>query len=232
MKTTTILRTLFWLIPAIQAFSTTSFPPQYYESFVGYSSRLLFLHPGRAGTGDGWVDPAAPVNSVESLEKTLRKSIDGQEFHKRLSILGSTGSIGTQTLEIVDACGSHFTVDALSAGTNVELMAQQVKKYQPKIVSMATAEAATALKDLLIAMHVPPPEILCGKEGIVAVATVDTSDTVVTGIVGAAGLQPTMEAIKSGKDIALANKETLISGGPLINPLLQQYGVEMVRTWA
>jgi 1-deoxy-D-xylulose-5-phosphate reductoisomerase len=145
--------------------------------------------------------------------------------------LGSTGSIGTQTLEIVDACPDNFVVDALSAGTNVELMTQQVLKYSPKVASMSTPEAAKELKRRLQDEGCKSmPLILSGQEGIVAAATVDTADTVVTGIVGAAGLEPTIEAIKMKKDIALANKETLISGGPVINPLVEKYGINMVRS--
>lgn len=187
---------------------------------------------GSLGTGAGWIDPSAPVNSEASLRKTLAKSLEGStDFQKRLSILGSTGSIGTQTLQIVDACPNNFVVDALSAGTNAKLMAEQVWKYQPKVASMATPEAAAQLKQLLVESNCPNlPEIVWGDDGIVAAATVASACTVVTGIVGAAGLKPTIEAIKLKKDIALANKETLISGGPVINPLVEEYGVNMVSS--
>jgi 1-deoxy-D-xylulose-5-phosphate reductoisomerase len=189
---------------------------------------------------NGWIDPAAPVNTAESLRHTVRKALfddaasgpGGQNViqPKRLSLLGSTGSIGTQTLDIVDACPEYFTVDALAAGTNVDLMAQQVRKYSPQVVTMGTADAAQRLKEDLKA-NPPPvmPTITFGDEGLVEAATVATADTVVTGIVGAAGLLPTIEAIKLGKDIALANKETLISGGPVINPLVTKHRVNMVR---
>ncbi|KAL3944390.1 MAG: hypothetical protein SGBAC_001514 [Bacillariaceae sp.] len=184
---------------------------------------------GSKGTGEGWIDPSAPVNSEASLKLTLEKSLEGSKFQKRLSLLGSTGSIGTQTLDIVDACPDNFVVDALSAGNNAELMAEQVMKYNPKIASLATPEAAAELKDRLKAAGCKKmPEILHGDDGILAAATIDTADTVVTGIVGAAGLKPTIEAIKLKKDIALANKETLISGGPVINPLVEEYGINML----
>ena len=189
----------------------------------------LNLASGSTGTGEGWIDPSAPVNSEASLRLTLQKSLEGSKFQKRLSLLGSTGSIGTQTLEIVDACPENFVVDALSAGNNAKLMAEQVMKYKPKIASLSTPEAALELKERLIlagCQHMP--EIVHGDDGILAVATVDTADTVVTGIVGAAGLKPTIEAIKLKKDIALANKETLISGGPVINPLVKEYGINML----
>ena len=178
----------------------------------------------------GWIDPSAPVNSPASWKKTYETALEGANFQKRLSLLGSTGSIGTQTLDIVDACPDNFVVDALSAGTNVQLMTEQVLKYQPKIASLGTAEAAQQLKENLIAANCEiMPEIVWGSEGTVAAATVASADTVVTGIVGAAGLLPTIEAIKLKKDIALANKETLISGGPVINPLVEEYGINMVR---
>jgi len=189
------------------------------------------LLSGSKGTGEGWIDPSAPVNSEASLKKTIAKSLEGANFQKRLSLLGSTGSIGTQTLEIVDACPDNFVVDALSAGANAKLMAEQVLKYQPKVASLSTPEAAAELKERLVAAGCQNmPEIVHGEDGILRAATVSTADTVVTGIVGAAGLKPTIEAIKLKKDIALANKETLISGGPVINPLVEEYGINMVRT--
>ena len=184
---------------------------------------------GSKGTGEGWIDPSAPVNSEESLRLTLEKSLEGAQFQKRLSLLGSTGSIGTQTLDIVDACPDNFVVDALSAGGNAELMTEQVLKYKPKIASMSTPEAATELKERLVAAGCEEmPTVLHGDDGILAAATIDSADTVVTGIVGAAGLKPTIEAIKLKKDIALANKETLISGGPVINPLVKEHGINML----
>jgi 1-deoxy-D-xylulose-5-phosphate reductoisomerase len=197
---------------------------------VGGAAAFSAPNSGSKGTGEGWLKtPSAPVNSEASMKKTLAKSLEGANFQKRLSLLGSTGSIGTQTLEIVDACPDNFVVDALSAGNNAELMAEQVMKYSPKIASLATEEAAKELKERLLALGCQKmPEIMFGDEGILAAATVDTADTVVTGIVGAAGLKPTIEAIKLKKDIALANKETLISGGPVILPLVEKYGVNML----
>lgn len=158
---------------------------------IGATSALVPIS-GSKGTGEGWLkNPAAPVNSEASMKKTLDKALEGATFQKRLSLLGSTGSIGTQTLEIVDACPENFVVDALSAGNNAELMAEQVMKYQPKIASLATPEAADKLKEILKANNCENmPEIMHGEEGILASATVDSADTVVTGIVGAAGLKP------------------------------------------
>lgn len=187
------------------------------------------LANGSKGTGEGWVNPAAPVISEASLKKTLEESLKGASFKKRLSLLGSTGSIGTQTLDIVDKCPDNFVIDALSAGSNVKLMAKQIQKYKPKVASLETAEAANEVKEILRANNVQDmPEILWGEDGILACSTIDSADTVVTGIVGAAGLKPTIEAIKLKKDIALANKETLISGGPVILPLIEKYGINML----
>lgn len=204
-----------------------AFAPSTKSSLSSNSQLFNIANSGSTGTGEGWIDPSAPVNSKESLELTLSKSLEGSNFQKRLSLLGSTGSIGTQTLDIVDACPDNFVIDALSAGTNVDLMVEQCQKYQPKIASMATPEAAAAVKDALVGSGFTG-QVLSGDEGILAAATVDSADTVVTGIVGAAGLKPTIEAIKLKKDIALANKETLISGGPVINPLVEEYGVNML----
>jgi len=192
----------------------------FYYVFNGQSIPLFFFSR---------IDPCAPVNSEASMRKTLDEALKGASFKKRLSLLGSTGSIGTQTLQIVDACPENFEIDALSAGTNSALMADQVMQYKPKVAAMATKEAADDLAERLKAYGFDEmPEILFGDEGTVAAATVDSADTVVTGIVGAAGLLPTIEAIKLGKDIALANKETLISGGPVINPLVEKHGVNML----
>jgi 1-deoxy-D-xylulose-5-phosphate reductoisomerase len=201
------------------------------SSSSSFALSAALTKSGSKGTGEGWIDPCAPVNSEASLKKTLAKSLEGADFKKRLSLLGSTGSIGTQTLDIVDACPNNFVVDALSAGANSKLMAEQVLKYKPRIASMSTPEATAELRQRLVAANCRAedmPEILYGDDGILAAATIATADTVVTGIVGAAGLKPTIEAIKLGKDIALANKETLISGGPVINPLVEKYGVNMV----
>eukprot|EP00594_Rhizosolenia_setigera_P007654 CAMPEP_0178954214 /NCGR_PEP_ID=MMETSP0789-20121207/8862_1 /TAXON_ID=3005 /ORGANISM="Rhizosolenia setigera, Strain CCMP 1694" /LENGTH=486 /DNA_ID=CAMNT_0020635583 /DNA_START=132 /DNA_END=1592 /DNA_ORIENTATION=- len=220
---------LFLLVSSCLVVQSTSFTSN--AAFVS-NTKLNVVKPGSKGTGEGWLEqPAAPVGTAESLKKTLDESLKGSSFQKRLSLLGSTGSIGTQTLEIVDACPENFVVDALSAGTNSELMCDQVLKYKPKVVSMSTQKAAEDLKDRLQSAGLgkdSQPEIVFGDEGIEQVATIDSADTVVTGIVGAAGLNPTIEAIKLGKDIALANKETLISGGPVILPLIEKHQVNML----
>jgi len=118
-------------------------------------------------------------------------------------------------------------VVSISAGANVELLAQQIIEFRPKVVGLAAVEKEAELRDRLSAAGVPVPEIVVGPEGQTAVAVAPGADTVVTGVVGCAGLLPTIEAIKLGRTIALANKETLIAGGPVILPLLKQYGAKM-----
>ena len=133
---------------------------------------------------------------------------------KYISILGSTGSIGTQTLEIVKELPSKFKVVALSAGKNIDLLTKQVKTYQPEVIAIEDESLLLDLKNNISNLGLEkPPIILSGTKGINSVAGWDSADTVVTGIVGCAGLIPTMTAINAGKDIALANKETLIAAG-------------------
>jgi 1-deoxy-D-xylulose-5-phosphate reductoisomerase len=146
---------------------------------------------------------------------------------KAISLLGSTGSIGTQTLDIAAQYPDQFRVVALAAGQNVELLAQQVRQFRPQLVAICNAEKLADLKDA-IADLVPQPTLLAGDEGIVEVARFSEADVVVTGIVGCAGLLPTIAAIQAGKDIALANKETLIAGAPVVLPLIEQYGVKLL----
>ncbi|GBF99000.1 1-deoxy-D-xylulose 5-phosphate reductoisomerase [Raphidocelis subcapitata] len=146
---------------------------------------------------------------------------------KPFSVLGSTGSIGTQTLDIIAEFPDKFKLVALAAGSNVELLAEQVRKFQPKMVAIRDPSKVPLLKELI--KGVPQqPEILVGDEGAVEVARHPDCEAVVTGIVGCAGLLPTVAAIKAGKDICLANKETLIAGGPFVLPLANQYGVKIL----
>lgn len=146
---------------------------------------------------------------------------------KKISVLGSTGSIGTQTLDIVAQYPDQFQVVGLAAGNNVELLSAQVHQFRPEIVAICNKDHVCALKDSLSSLDYSPI-ILAGEEGIVEVAGYGDAESVVTGIVGCAGLLPTIAAIKAGKDIALANKETLIAGGPVVLPLLEKYGVKLL----
>lgn len=146
---------------------------------------------------------------------------------KAITLLGSTGSIGTQTLDIVTQYPDQFRIVGMAAGRNVELFAQQIRQFKPEIVAICDETKLEELK-AAIADLTPQPIILCGEDGIVEVARYGDSEVVVTGIVGCAGLLPTIAAIKAKKDIALANKETLIAGGPVVLPLIEEYGVKLL----
>jgi 1-deoxy-D-xylulose-5-phosphate reductoisomerase len=146
---------------------------------------------------------------------------------KPISILGSTGSIGTQTLDIVASHPDEFRVVGLAAGSNVELVARQIEEFQPEIVAIADESKLPELKSA-IAGFVHQPQLLAGQSGVVEVARYGDATSVVTGIVGCAGLLPTIAAIEAGKDIALANKETLIAGGPVVLPLVEKHNVKLL----
>ncbi|WP_298611820.1 1-deoxy-D-xylulose-5-phosphate reductoisomerase [uncultured Thermosynechococcus sp.] len=146
---------------------------------------------------------------------------------KALNLLGSTGSIGTQTLDIVAQYPDRFRVVGLAAGRNLGRLIPQIRQFQPEIVSIADPNQLPELEAALADLP-QKPHLVAGEAGIAAVAAYGDADVVVTGIVGCAGLVPTIAAIKAGKDIALANKETLIAGGPVVLPLLQEYGVRLL----
>ena len=142
---------------------------------------------------------------------------------RTVSILGSTGSIGRQTLEVVEQL--PVRVAALTAGTNIELMAQQCRKFRPELAVMATAEAAQSLRDALGDQKI---RILSGMEGLLAAAEHEQADTVVTAVVGMLGLRPTLAAIAKKKRIALANKETLVCAGSLVMQAARACGAEII----
>ncbi len=141
---------------------------------------------------------------------------------KRLTILGSTGSIGTQTLEVVRAYKEDLEVTALAAGTNVELMEKQIREFHPKKAVMWNEAAAKELKERTADLDV---EIGFGMDGLLDISTLPETDVVLTAIVGMIGIRPTIAAIESGKTIALANKETLVTAGHIIMPLAKKMGV-------
>lgn len=144
---------------------------------------------------------------------------------KKIAILGSTGSIGTQTLDVVREHSDELQVVALAAGSNKERLKEQFKEFHPKLVSLSDEKKAQELKEELAGEQV---EVVCGMEGLIEVAGADSADVVVTAVVGMMGILPTMEAIKKGKDIALANKETLVTAGHLIIPMAKEYGVSIL----
>ena len=143
---------------------------------------------------------------------------------KKIAILGSTGSIGTQTLEIVRTNGD-LEVTALAAGNNIDLLEQQIREVRPKLAAVWKEERAAELKSRVRDMDI---EIVSGMDGLLSVAAEPESEILVTAIVGMIGILPTVEAIKAGKDIALANKETLVTAGHIIMPLAKERGVSIL----
>lgn len=143
---------------------------------------------------------------------------------KKVTILGSTGSIGTQTLDVVRN-NDDLEVVALVAGSNIDLIEKQIAEFHPRVVSIWEEEKALELKKRLKGSDV---EVLCGMEGMTACATISDVEIVVAAVVGMIGITPTIAAIKAGKDIALANKETLVTAGHIIMPLVKEYGVHLL----
>jgi len=144
---------------------------------------------------------------------------------KRVTILGATGSIGTQTLDVISQNSDDFEVVALTASESVEKMAELIQCFCPSYAVMKNEEKAEELRKLLPNHSC---EILYGMDGFVAVSTLPNVDVVVAAMVGMIGLRPVMEAIRAGKDIALANKETLVTAGHIIMPLAKEYGVSIL----
>ena len=142
---------------------------------------------------------------------------------KTISLLGSTGSIGRQTLEVVRELG--LSVGAMTANSQVDLMEKQVREFHPALAVMYNADAAKALRERLSDMDI---EVLSGPEGLLAAAKLPQADTVVTAVVGSVGLEPTLAAIQAKKRIALANKETLVCAGELVMKAADEYGAEIV----
>ncbi len=140
---------------------------------------------------------------------------------KRIAILGSTGSIGTQALEVIDSLNSQFEIVALSGGNNISLLKEQIIKYKPKYVCIKNEDNKSELKNL-------NTEILIGNEGLKEIVSVDEIDLVLVAVSGKIGLIPTIEAIKHKKDIALANKETLVTAGKIVMKLAEENGVKIL----
>ncbi len=145
---------------------------------------------------------------------------------KNISLLGATGSIGTSTLDVVRQHPERYRLVGLAAGNNIELLARQVAEFEPLLVSVAQADKLDALAALLPASW--RGQLCHGPEGAVAVAELAEADTVVSAIVGAAGLLPTMAAVEAGKDVALANKETLVMAGALVMERVRKNGVQLL----
>ena len=143
---------------------------------------------------------------------------------KTIAVLGSTGSIGTQTLEVARANGD-LKIAALAAGRNVKLLERQIREFSPRVVAVWEEEAARELKTAVSDLDV---KIVTGMDGLIEISTLPEVEVLVTAIVGMIGIRPTVEAIKAGKDIALANKETLVTAGHIIMPLAKKHGVKIL----
>lgn len=143
---------------------------------------------------------------------------------KKIAILGSTGSIGTQTLDVVRANGD-IQVLGISAGRNIKKLEEQAREFSPRLVAVWDEKAA---EDLRIRLQDMDIKIVSGMDGLLELASMDETEILVTAIVGMLGIRPTIQAICSGKDIALANKETLVTAGHLIMPMAEKYGVKIL----
>ena len=143
---------------------------------------------------------------------------------KKIAILGSTGSIGTQTLDVARANGD-IQVLGISAGRNIKMLEEQAREFHPRLIAVWDENAA---RDLAVRLKDMDVKIVSGMEGLLELARMPQTDILVTAVVGMIGIRPTMEGIKAGKDIALANKETLVTAGHLIIPLAKEYGVQIL----
>ena len=142
---------------------------------------------------------------------------------KTIALLGSTGSIGRQTLEVARELG--LTVAALTAHTNIDLLEQQARQFRPRLAAVYDPDAARVLRERLSDMDI---QVLAGEEGLLTAATAEEADTLVTAVMGSVGLAPTLAAIRQGKRIALANKETLVCAGELVMTAAAEYGAEII----
>ena len=143
---------------------------------------------------------------------------------KKIGILGSTGSIGTQTLEVAEANGD-LEIVGLAAGRNIKLLEEQIRKFHPRLAAVMDEKAAG---ELAVKIQDTNTKVVAGMDGFLELAAMEEMETLVTAVVGMIGIRPTMEAICAGKDIALANKETLVTAGHLIIPLAQEHHVRIL----
>ncbi len=146
------------------------------------------------------------------------------EIEHKISVLGSTGSIGTQTLEIAREY-KGISIESMSAHSNIDLLEKQAREFKPKLVCVTSEEKA---RDLKIKLADTDIRVVSGKDGLNEAATIDSAKTVVTAVVGISGLEPTIEAIKAKKNIALANKETLVTGGHIVTRLAKDNGIKIL----
>lgn len=146
---------------------------------------------------------------------------------KKVAILGSTGSIGTQTLDVLRANHDDFTLVGISAGSNISMLEEQIREFHPQICAVWDEEKAAVLK-AAVADVTPQCKIVSGMDGLIELSTIPESDILITAVVGMIGINPTIAAIKAGKDIGLANKETLVTAGHIIMPLASEMGVSIL----
>ena len=142
----------------------------------------------------------------------------------RVSLLGSTGSIGTQALEVARACPGEFQIVALAAGSNVELLAQQVLEWKPRMAVLFDSDKWPIFQDLVGSTQT---QLVVGMDGLLEAASLEEADLVLGAMLGAAGLRPTLAAIEAGKDVAIANKETLVAGGEVVMRAAREHGVKL-----
>ncbi|MDD5999940.1 MAG: 1-deoxy-D-xylulose-5-phosphate reductoisomerase, partial [Lachnospiraceae bacterium] len=145
---------------------------------------------------------------------------------KNVAILGSTGSIGTQTLDVIRH-NNDLKLVAISAGSNITLLEEQIREFHPELVAVWSESKAKELR-VAIADVQPACKVVSGMDGLLEVSTISSSDILVTAVVGMIGIRPTIAAIKAGKDIGLANKETLVTAGHIIMPLAKEYNVSIL----
>ena len=143
---------------------------------------------------------------------------------KKIAILGSTGSIGTQTLEVVRA-NKDIEVVGMAAGNNISLLEEQIREFSPKTVAVWSEDKA---RELRVRISDLPVKVVAGMEGLIEIATIPETEILVTAIVGMIGIRPTIAGIEAGKNIALANKETLVTAGHIIMPLAKKHGVSIL----
>lgn len=144
---------------------------------------------------------------------------------KKIGILGSTGSIGTQTLEIIRHHRDEIQVMALAAGSNVDLLEKQIREFAPQVAALWSEKACRELRERIRDLDV---RVVCGMDGLLEIAALDGMEALVTAVVGMIGVRPTLEAISHGKDILLANKETLVTAGHLLMPMAREQGVSIL----
>ena len=143
---------------------------------------------------------------------------------KQIAVLGSTGSIGTQTLDVVRN-NNDIEVVAISANSNIELLEKQAREFNPEMICVYDVDKAEQLKTSVSDLNV---KVVSGMDGLIEIATMNSADIVLTAVVGMIGIRPTIEAIKARKDIALANKETLVTAGHIIMSLADEYNVKIL----